>query len=58
MTDVLGVVTSCNDLQNIVSRGTGKEFVKRDINIIDESGMMVSNLSTSYIYTTYTYYYK
>jgi len=44
--DVLGVVTTVNDVQHIVQRTTGRELVKRDINIVDDSGTMVSNLLT------------
>lgn len=40
--DVLGVVTTFNDVQHIVKRNTGQEFVKRDINIVDDSNAMVS----------------
>ncbi|KAL0108123.1 hypothetical protein PUN28_015019 [Cardiocondyla obscurior] len=40
--DVLGVVTSSGDLQHIVQRTTGRELIKRDVNIVDDSGMMVS----------------
>jgi len=39
--DVLGVVTSVNDVQHIVQRANGRELVKRDVNIVDDSGMMV-----------------
>lgn len=49
-TDVLAVVTTSSDLQHIVSQKTGKEHVKRDIHIVDNSGTTVSNLSTLYVY--------
>ncbi|XP_014477578.1 PREDICTED: replication protein A 70 kDa DNA-binding subunit [Dinoponera quadriceps] len=39
--DVLGVVTTCSELQTVSSRNTGKEHMKRDINIVDDSGVMV-----------------
>lgn len=41
VTDVLGVVTTFNDVQHIVQRTTGRELVKRDVNIMDDSGAMV-----------------
>ncbi|KMQ93699.1 replication protein a 70 kda dna-binding subunit [Lasius niger] len=41
MIDVLGVVTTFNDVQHIVQRSTGRELVKRDVNIVDDSGTMV-----------------
>ncbi|XP_053984210.1 replication protein A 70 kDa DNA-binding subunit [Hylaeus anthracinus] len=41
MMDILGVVKSCNDLQILTSRTTGREMKKRDINLIDESNTMV-----------------
>ncbi|XP_032668009.1 replication protein A 70 kDa DNA-binding subunit-like [Odontomachus brunneus] len=40
--DVLGVVTTFGDLQHIVSQKTGKEHIKRDIHIVDNSGTTVS----------------
>lgn len=49
ITDVLGVVTTFNDVQHIVKRNTGQEFVKRDINIVDDSNAMVSNLLNEHI---------
>ncbi|EGI59093.1 PREDICTED: replication protein A 70 kDa DNA-binding subunit [Acromyrmex echinatior] len=39
--DVLGVVTTFNDVQQIIQRTTGRELLKRDINIVDDSGTMV-----------------
>ncbi|XP_011875175.1 PREDICTED: replication protein A 70 kDa DNA-binding subunit [Vollenhovia emeryi] len=39
--DVLGVVTTFNDVQHIVQRSTGRELVKRDVNIVDDSSTMV-----------------
>ncbi|GAB1863336.1 Replication protein A subunit [Camponotus japonicus] len=39
--DVLGVVTTFNDIQHIIQRTTGKELIKRDINLIDDSGAMI-----------------
>lgn len=44
-TDVLGVVTTFNDVQHIVQRTTGRELVKRDVNIVDDSGAMVRTIS-------------
>ncbi|XP_012542011.1 replication protein A 70 kDa DNA-binding subunit [Monomorium pharaonis] len=40
--DVLGVVTTVNDIQHITARSTGRELVKRDISIVDDSGTMVT----------------
>ncbi|XP_071577966.1 replication protein A 70 kDa DNA-binding subunit [Temnothorax nylanderi] len=39
--DVLGIVTTFNDVQHIVQRTTGRELLKRDVNIVDDSGTMV-----------------
>ncbi|XP_071626568.1 replication protein A 70 kDa DNA-binding subunit-like [Temnothorax longispinosus] len=39
--DVLGVVTTFNDVQHIMQRTTGRELLKRDVNIVDDSGTMV-----------------
>ncbi|KYM93577.1 Replication protein A 70 kDa DNA-binding subunit [Cyphomyrmex costatus] len=39
--DVLGVVTSFNEVQHITQRSTGRELIKRDVNIVDNSGTMV-----------------
>ncbi|XP_077271809.1 replication protein A 70 kDa DNA-binding subunit-like [Temnothorax americanus] len=39
--DVLGVVTTFNDVQHIVQRNTGRELLKRDVDIVDDSGTMV-----------------
>lgn len=44
-TDVLGVVTTFSDVQHVVQRATGKGLVKRDVNIVDDSGAMVSAIS-------------
>jgi len=44
ITDVLGVVTTSSDVQHIVQRTTGKELIKRDVSIVDDSGTMVSDL--------------
>ncbi|XP_070150372.1 replication protein A 70 kDa DNA-binding subunit-like isoform X2 [Polyergus mexicanus] len=41
MIDVLGVVTTFNDVQHVVQRTTGRELVKRDVNIMDDSGAMI-----------------
>ncbi|XP_029671382.1 replication protein A 70 kDa DNA-binding subunit-like [Formica exsecta] len=41
MIDVLGIVTTFNDVQHIVQRSTGRELVKRDVNIVDDSNAMV-----------------
>ncbi|XP_043581968.1 replication protein A 70 kDa DNA-binding subunit [Bombus pyrosoma] len=40
--DVLAIVKSRGDLQMLVSRTTGKDMKKRDINLIDESNTMVT----------------
>lgn len=53
--DVLGVVTTFNDVQHIVQRSTGRELVKRDVNIVDDSNVMVSNLLRDHI-LTFCYY--
>ncbi|XP_029174342.1 replication protein A 70 kDa DNA-binding subunit-like [Nylanderia fulva] len=42
MIDILGIVTTFNDVQHITQRSTGRELVKRDINIVDDSGAMIS----------------
>ncbi|KAH0947912.1 hypothetical protein HN011_011695 [Eciton burchellii] len=42
MIDVLGVVTTSSDVQHIVQRTTGKELIKRDVSIVDDSGTMVT----------------
>jgi len=47
ITDVLGVVTTSSDVQHIVQRTTGKELIKRDVSIVDDSGTMVSDLLMS-----------
>lgn len=39
--DVLGVVTTFSDVQHVVQRATGKGLVKRDVNIVDDSGAMI-----------------
>ncbi|XP_024870102.1 replication protein A 70 kDa DNA-binding subunit-like, partial [Temnothorax curvispinosus] len=39
--DVLGVVTTFSDVQHIVQRNTGRELMKRDVDIVDDSGTMV-----------------
>ncbi|KAL6425446.1 hypothetical protein ACFW04_009553 [Cataglyphis niger] len=41
MIDVLGIVTTFNDVQHIVQRSTGRELVKRDVNIVDDSNAMI-----------------
>ncbi|XP_014209372.1 replication protein A 70 kDa DNA-binding subunit-like [Copidosoma floridanum] len=40
--DVLGIVKSFSDVQNLIARTTGRELKKRDVNIVDESNNMVS----------------
>ncbi|XP_014215325.1 replication protein A 70 kDa DNA-binding subunit [Copidosoma floridanum] len=40
--DILGIVKSCSDVQNLVARTTGRELKKRDINIVDENNDMIS----------------
>ncbi|XP_011696922.1 PREDICTED: replication protein A 70 kDa DNA-binding subunit [Wasmannia auropunctata] len=39
--DVLGVVKTVGDVQHFVQRTTGRDLVKRDVNIVDDSGTMV-----------------
>jgi len=51
ITDVLGVVTTSSDVQHIVQRTTGKELIKRDVSIVDDSGTMVSDLLMRYSYS-------
>lgn len=40
--DVLGVVTTLGYVQHITARTTGREHVKRDISIVDDSGTMIT----------------
>ncbi|XP_039303739.1 replication protein A 70 kDa DNA-binding subunit isoform X2 [Solenopsis invicta] len=40
--DVLGVVTTIGDVQHFTARATGRELIKRDISIVDDSGTMVT----------------
>jgi replication factor A1 len=40
--DVLGVVTTFTDVQQLIQRSSGRELLKRDVNIVDDSGTMVS----------------
>lgn len=53
--DVLGIVTTFNDVQHIVQRSTGRELVKRDVNIVDDSNAMVNNLLREHILIFYYY---
>ncbi|KAL6256338.1 hypothetical protein P5V15_012455 [Pogonomyrmex californicus] len=39
--DVLGVVSSVSDIVHLTRRTTGQDLVKRDLNIVDDSGTMV-----------------
>lgn len=41
MIDVLGVVSTSSDLQHVTQRTTGRELMKRDVNIVDDSGVTV-----------------
>lgn len=47
LTDVLGVVTTVSDIQHVNQRSTGRELLKRDVNIVDDSGVTVNNLLQS-----------
>lgn len=40
--DVLGIVKSCNDVQTLTARSTGRELKKRDLNIVDENNDMIT----------------
>lgn len=51
----MGVVTTFNDVQHIVQRSTGRELVKRDVNIVDDSNAMVKHLLREYILIFYFY---
>ena len=39
--DVIGVCTRLGELQRFTSRASGKEFIKRDIQLVDKSGREV-----------------
>ncbi|KAI4484282.1 hypothetical protein M0804_007738 [Polistes exclamans] len=39
--DVLGIVKSCEEIQMLKARNTGRELKKRDITLIDESNTMI-----------------
>jgi len=45
LTDVLGVVTMFGDVQHLQQRSTGRELVKRDVNIVDNNGATVNLLT-------------
>ncbi|XP_023218106.1 replication protein A 70 kDa DNA-binding subunit-like [Centruroides sculpturatus] len=40
--DVIGVCKNASDVQTITSRNTNKEFKKRDVHLVDKSGVEVS----------------
>lgn len=40
--DVLGIVKSCGDVQNLVARSTGRELKKRDIVLVDRSNVAIT----------------
>lgn len=40
--DVIGVVKVCNDLSSVVGRQSQKEITKRDLQIVDQSGVAIS----------------
>ncbi|XP_012231039.1 replication protein A 70 kDa DNA-binding subunit [Linepithema humile] len=39
--DVMGVVTTFSDVQHLQQRSTGRDLTKRDVNIVDDSGVTV-----------------
>ncbi|KAL8562549.1 hypothetical protein ACOMHN_045814 [Nucella lapillus] len=40
--DVVGVVKTCNDLSTVIGRQSQKEITKRDMQIVDQSGMAIN----------------
>ena len=40
--DVVGIVKSCGDVGTVIGRQSQKEITKRDIQIVDQSGMVVN----------------
>ena len=40
--DVLGVVRSANDVATVTGRQSKKEISKRDVQLVDQSGMVVN----------------
>lgn len=40
--DVIGVVKNCGDVTTIIGKQSQKEITKRDLQIVDQSGMSVS----------------
>ncbi|XP_076452897.1 replication protein A 70 kDa DNA-binding subunit-like isoform X2 [Babylonia areolata] len=40
--DVVGVVKLCNDLSTVIARQSQKELTKRDLQIVDQSGVAIS----------------
>ncbi|XP_060067506.1 replication protein A 70 kDa DNA-binding subunit-like [Ylistrum balloti] len=42
LVDVIGVVKSCNEVGTVTGRQSQKEITKRDISIVDQSGMAVN----------------
>ncbi|KAI8787409.1 replication protein A 70 kDa DNA-binding subunit-like [Biomphalaria glabrata] len=40
--DIVGIVKVCNDVSSVVSKQTQKEIVKRDLQLVDQSGVAVN----------------
>ena len=40
--DVIGVVKSCGDLGRIVGKQSQKEIMKRELSIVDQSGVAIN----------------
>lgn len=40
--DLIGIVKVCNDVGSVVSKSTQKEITKRDIQVVDQSGVSVN----------------
>lgn len=40
--DVIGVVKNCGDVTTIIGKQSQKEITKRDLQIVDQSGMSVN----------------
>lgn len=43
ITDVLGIAKSCEEIQTLRARTTGRELRKRDVMLVDESNTMVKD---------------
>ena len=41
-TDVVGVVKVCNDLSTVIGKASQKEITKRDLQIVDQSGVAIN----------------